>query len=69
MAPHDTNTPRQARRHAVPLIGMAALVAVVIGGFFWWVREETEGSPPSARPSVEQPAEQIVEPPLVTPQQ
>jgi hypothetical protein len=43
MAPHDTNTPREARRHAVPLIGMAVLVALVIIGFVWWFGHATSG--------------------------
>ncbi len=29
MAPHDTNTPKEAKRHAVPLIAMAAILAIV----------------------------------------
>jgi len=29
MAPHDTNTPKEAKRHAVPLIVMAAILAIV----------------------------------------
>ncbi len=37
MAPHDTNTRREARRHAFPLIAMAVLLAVVLIGFLWWV--------------------------------
>ena len=37
MAPHDTNTPKEARRHAVPLIGMAVLLVLVLLGFLWWV--------------------------------
>lgn len=44
MAPHDTNTPKEARRHAVPLIGMGVLVALVAIGFFWWVGQATEGA-------------------------
>jgi hypothetical protein len=36
MAPHDTNTPREARRHWGPLVGMAAaILAVVVGVFLW----------------------------------
>lgn len=37
MAPHDTNTPKEARRHAFPLIGMAVLLVLVLLGFLWWV--------------------------------
>lgn len=43
MAPHDTNTEREARRHRVPLIGMAACVLLVAIGFFWWVGRATQG--------------------------
>ena len=43
MAPHDTNTPREARRHRVPLIGMAILLVLVAIGFFWYIGYETEG--------------------------
>jgi len=43
MAPHDTNTPREVRRHRWPLIGMAACVLVVFLGFLWWVNRSTEG--------------------------
>jgi hypothetical protein len=43
MAPHDTNTRKEARRHAAPLIGMAVLLALVAAGFFWWVSQATEG--------------------------
>jgi hypothetical protein len=51
MAPHDTNTPREAKRHAVPLIVMGVLLAIVLVGFLLWVsnvlggRDETEASP------------------------
>ena len=44
MAPHDTNTPKEARRHKVPLIGMAVLVVLVFAGFVWWYGHETSGS-------------------------
>jgi ABC-type transporter Mla subunit MlaD len=51
MAPHDTNTPREAKRHAVPLIVMGVLLALALVGFLWWVAnvfggpDETEASP------------------------
>ncbi len=48
MAPHDTNTPKQARRHAVPLIVMAAGVAIVIIGFVWWIGHATSGAETNA---------------------
>jgi hypothetical protein len=57
MAPHDTNTPKEARRHGVPLIGMAVLLAIVLVGFLWWVAhafqgpEETEASPVEEQPA------------------
>ncbi len=57
MAPRDTNTPREVRRHAGPLIGMAVVVALVLGGFFWWVGQATQGpSETQASPVEEQPA-------------
>lgn len=37
MAPHDTNTKREARRHWVPLVGMGVVVGLVLLGFLWWV--------------------------------
>lgn len=37
MAPHDTDTPKEARRHAFPLAGMAIVAALVLVGFLWWV--------------------------------
>lgn len=43
MAPHDTNTPKEARRHAAPLIGMAVLVVLVAVGFLWWVGSAAQG--------------------------
>jgi hypothetical protein len=44
MAPHDTNTPKEARRHIVPLVGMAIIVIAVAVGFFWWIGRATEGA-------------------------
>lgn len=57
MAPHDTNTPKEARRHVVPLVVMAAILASVAIGFFLFVGSETE--PPATDPAAE---EQPVEP-------
>jgi hypothetical protein len=37
MAPHDTNTPKEARRHAVPLIALAVVVLFAVGLIFWWL--------------------------------
>ena len=57
MAPHDTNTLKEARRHAVPLIGMALVVVFALMGFFWWVAHVTEGPDETeATPTEEQPA-------------
>jgi cytoskeletal protein RodZ len=42
MAPHDTNTEKEAKRHATPLITMGVLVALVIVGFLWWVGRTTQ---------------------------
>lgn len=59
MAPHDTNSPKQAKRHAVPLIGMGVLLALVLLGFLWWVAhvlqgpDETEASPVEEQPAAE----------------
>jgi hypothetical protein len=61
MAPHDTNTPKQARRHRVPLIGMAVLVFVVMLGFLWFFNRSTEGRdevPAMEEAPFEQPAPQ-----------
>lgn len=41
MAPHDTNTRREARRHWFPLAGMAIVLALVMIGFLWWVARAT----------------------------
>ena len=43
MAPHDTNTPKEARRHAVPLIGITILLVLVAIGFVVWIFSVTEG--------------------------
>jgi hypothetical protein len=43
MAPHDTNTRREARRHRWPLIGMAICVLVAVLGLFWYFGYETQG--------------------------
>jgi hypothetical protein len=37
MAPHDTNTRKEARRHAVPLIVMGVGVALAVIGLIWWL--------------------------------
>jgi hypothetical protein len=43
MAPHDTNTPKEARRHAVPLIGLAVVLAFVLLLFVGWIWNVTRG--------------------------
>ncbi len=58
MAPHDTNTPKEARRHAFPLIGMAALLIIVLLGFVWWVWYATDDADgPPEEPALQQPVE------------
>jgi cytoskeletal protein RodZ len=56
MAPHDTNTPREAKRHAVPLIGMGVLLVLVLLGFLWWVSRATQGPDEAEHSPVETPA-------------
>jgi flagellar basal body-associated protein FliL len=62
MAPHDTNTEKEARRHATPLIVMGVLLALVLVGFVWWiwhtfaVSDET-GASQVGQPPVEQQAD------------
>lgn len=36
---------RQARRHAGPLIGMAVLVVLALGGLLWWLSWESAMAP------------------------
>jgi hypothetical protein len=43
MAPHDTDTRREARRHRWPLIVMAICVLVAVIGLYWYFGYETEG--------------------------
>jgi hypothetical protein len=56
MAPHDTNTKREAKRHAVPLIGMGVLLVLVLLGFLWWVARATQGPEEVEHSPVEAPA-------------
>lgn len=51
MAPNDTNTSRQARRHAVPLIGIAAAVVFAFGSFLWWYWSLTDKADEPAEPA------------------
>ena len=55
MAPHDTNTPKEARRHAVPLIVMAIVVALAFIGMIWWLGYLFQESPqtPVAEPAAQ----------------
>jgi hypothetical protein len=55
MAPHDTNTREEARRHAAPLIGMGICLAVALAGFLWWVAYALQGPDmPDASPVEEE---------------
>lgn len=56
MAPHDTNTEKEAKRHAVPLIGMGVLLALVLIGFLWWVAQVMRGPEETDATPVEEPA-------------
>ena len=62
MAPHDTNTPKEARRHAAPLIGMALAVLFGVALIFWWVFEVTRGPEEAPHNPVETPAAEPVRP-------
>ena len=57
MAPHDTNTPKEAKRHAFPLVGMGVLLAIVIIGFLWWVANALQGPDETEANPVEAPAQ------------
>jgi hypothetical protein len=62
MAPHDTNTEKEARRHAVPLVAMGVCLVIVLLGFLWWLSvalqgREGEGTiPTEEQPSMTEPA-------------
>jgi hypothetical protein len=57
MAPHDTNTKKEARRHAVPIIVLILIVVGVAIGLFLWVSNVTQGpEETTASPVEEQPA-------------
>lgn len=43
MAPHDTNTEKEAKRHAVPLVTLGVVVVVVLVGFLWWLSGAMQG--------------------------
>jgi ABC-type transporter Mla subunit MlaD len=62
MAPHDTNTPKEGRRHAAPLIGMALVVLFGVGLIFWWVVEVTQGPEEAPNNPVEAPAAEPASP-------
>ena len=44
MAPHDTDIPKEVRRHAGPLIGMAAAVLFGVGLILWWAAGSLSGN-------------------------
>lgn len=46
MAPHDTNTEKQVRRHAGPLIGMGIVLVLVLIGLVWWLSSAFSGPTP-----------------------
>lgn len=46
MAPHDTNTPKEARRHAGPLIGFGVILVLVLIGVIWLVSSAFRGPEP-----------------------
>ena len=56
MAPHDTNTRKEARRHAGPLIGMALVVLFGLGLILYWIFGVTEGPDEAPNSAIEQPA-------------
>ncbi len=61
MAPHDTDTEKEAKRHAAPLIGMAVVVALVLAGFLWWVSQATKGADGVGEVTEEAPEEVQIE--------
>jgi hypothetical protein len=63
MAPHDTNTPKEARRHAGPLIGLGVLLVLVAVGFLWWVSNALQGPDETEASPVEEQATEPAEPP------
>lgn len=58
MAPHDTNTEKEAKRHAFPLVVMGLCVVVVLVGFLWWLSVALQGRDgPDTIPTEEQPSQ------------
>lgn len=57
MAPHDTNTPRQVRRHIGPLIGISAVLIFVAVLFLLFIGRSTEGIEEKEGVVEERPAE------------
>lgn len=45
MTPPDTNLTKQKRRHAGPLIGIAAVAIIAVGVILFWVSEEVVMAP------------------------
>jgi hypothetical protein len=57
MAPHDTNTPKEARRHAGPLIGIGIVLVLVLVALIWGLASAFSGADPTEPSStVEVPA-------------
>lgn len=57
MAPHDTDTEKEVRRHAGPLIGITVVLVLVLVGLLWWLSGVFSGPDPSEPSStIEAPA-------------
>jgi ABC-type transporter Mla subunit MlaD len=57
MAPHDTNTGKEVRRHIGPLVGIGIVIVLVLVGLVWWLSTVFSGPDPSEPSStVEVPA-------------
>lgn len=57
MAPHDTNTEKEVRRHIGPIVGISIVLVLVLVGLVWWLATVFSGPDPSEPSStVEVPA-------------
>ena len=57
MAPHDTNTPKEVRRHIGPIVGISLVLVIVLVALIWWLATAFSGPDPSEPSStVEVPA-------------
>ena len=57
MAPHDTNTPKEVRRHIGPIVGISFVLVLVLVALIWWLATAFSGPDPSEPSStVEVPA-------------